>query len=126
MHRPELEQAVASAGNLVPRPEGWLRRLVARDHSARALIERYRLWPALCHAYDRIARELGPVPVEISAERPVESDMVVLEAFTSCTDFDRLNCLERDVQAEVHSMLGDRRWYRVLVTLRIDPARSAE
>jgi hypothetical protein len=38
-------------------------------HSARALIERYRLWPALCHAYERVTRELGPVRVQITAER---------------------------------------------------------
>ena len=66
--RATLERAVDAAPSHIRPPRSRLRRLFARDRSARALIERYRLWPAIEHAYARITREYGPMPVEISAE----------------------------------------------------------
>src|SRR3954469_21351545 len=59
-----LERAVADAPSHVPPPAGWLRRLFARDQSAAALIRRYRLWPGIEHAYERITCEMGPLRVE--------------------------------------------------------------
>src|SRR5947208_3313182 len=64
-----LERSIAEAPSHVPPSAGWLRRLFPRDRSAAALIRRYHLWPAIEHAYDRVAREImGPVRVQISAE----------------------------------------------------------
>jgi len=66
--RAALERAVDDAPSHVRPPRGRLRRLFARDRSARALVERYRLWPAIEHAWARVTREYGPVRPEISAE----------------------------------------------------------
>src|SRR3954470_6337199 len=77
-----LPSAIADAPSHVPPPSGWLRRLFARDQSAAALIRRYRLWPAIEHAYERITREMGPVRVEISAEDDVGRPYVLMECLT--------------------------------------------
>jgi len=61
-----LERAIADAPSHLPPPTGWLRRLFARDQSAAALVRRYRLWPAIEHAYERVTREMGPVRVNVS------------------------------------------------------------
>jgi hypothetical protein len=66
--RAALERAVDAAPSHVRPPRGRLRRLFARDRSARALVERYRLWPSIEHAWARVTREYGPMRIEISAE----------------------------------------------------------
>ena len=78
-----LERAITDAPSHVPPPAGWLRRVFARDRSAAALIRRYRLWPAIEHAYDRVTREMGPVRVEISAEDDLERPYVLMECITA-------------------------------------------
>jgi hypothetical protein len=75
--RAVLERAVDAAPSHVRPPRGWLRRLFARDRSARALIERYRLWPAIEHAYGRVTREYGPMRVEIRALEDADGDCIV-------------------------------------------------
>src|SRR5215208_5504170 len=77
-----LERAVADAPSHVPPPAGWLRRLLPRDRSAAALIRRYRLWPAIEHAYERVAREMGSVRVEVSAEDDVGQPYILMECVT--------------------------------------------
>src|SRR5215207_4592410 len=80
-----LERAVADAPSHVPPASGWLRRLFPRDRSAAALIRRYRLWPAIEHAYQRITREMGPVRVEVSAEDDDGRPYVRMECFTAAS-----------------------------------------
>jgi hypothetical protein len=78
-----LERAIADAPTRVPPPAGWLRRLFAGDRSAAALIRRYRLQPAIEHAYDRVTREMGPVRVAISAEDDLDRPYVLMECITA-------------------------------------------
>jgi len=78
-----LERAIADAPSHVPPPAGWLRRLFARDHSAAALIRRYRLQPAIEHAYERIIREMGPVRVEISAEDDLDHPYLLMQCISA-------------------------------------------
>ncbi|MFL5384098.1 MAG: hypothetical protein ACJ8GN_16370 [Longimicrobiaceae bacterium] len=78
-----LERAIADAPSHVPPPAGWLRRLFARGRAAAALVRRYRLQPAIEHAYDRVTREMGPVRVEISAEDDLERPYVLMECITA-------------------------------------------
>src|SRR3954454_24141373 len=79
--RAVLERAVAHAPSNIPEPSGWLRRLLARDRSAAAIVRRYGLWPAIEHAYERVTRELGPVRVEVSAEDDVGAAYLRMECF---------------------------------------------
>src|SRR6185436_17449898 len=85
-----LERAVADAPSHVPPPSGWLHRLFARDRSAAALIRRYRLWPAIEHAYERVTREMGPVRVEISAEDSFGTEFVMVVFLCDSVEFDRM------------------------------------
>jgi hypothetical protein len=101
-----LERAVADAPSHIPPPAGWLRRLFARDRSAAALIRRYRLWPAIEHAYERVTREMGPVRVEISAEDSFGTEFVMVVFMCDSLDFDRMIDLGWEVAAECDHMLG--------------------
>jgi hypothetical protein len=101
-----LERAVAEAPSHVPPPAGWLRRLFVRDRSAAALIRRYRLWPAIEHAYERITREMGPVRVEISAEDSFGFVFVMVVFLCDSLEFDRMIDLGWEVAAECDQMLG--------------------
>jgi hypothetical protein len=102
-----LEHAVAEAPSHVPPPTGWLRRLFARDRSAAGLIQRYRLWPAIEHAYERITREMGPVRVEISAEDSFGTAFVMVTFLCDSLDFDRMIDLGWDVASECRLMLDE-------------------
>ncbi len=101
-----LERAIADAPSHVPPPAGWLRRLFARDRSAAALVRRYRLQPAIEHAYDRITREIGPVRVEISAEDSFGTEFVMAVFLCNSLDFDRMIELGWKVGEECDRMLG--------------------
>ena len=69
--RPDRTALYEAAG---AEPLSWgekLRLPFVRPRSVRALIHRYRLWPALEFAYEEVVRELGPVrvrPMRIGSE----------------------------------------------------------
>jgi hypothetical protein len=94
-----LERAIAEAPNNAPAPRGWLRRLLARDNSAAALVRRYRLWPAMLDAYERISREYGPARVVISSEDDMGQPYVEMECLVSEENFD----LEFESEVRTHS-----------------------
>jgi hypothetical protein len=100
-----LERAVAEAPSHVPPPSGWLRRVFARDQSAAALVRRYRLWPAIEHAYERIKSEMGPVQVEVSAEDDLGLPYVLMECFTEAPDREVSLDFQSVVQAEADALL---------------------
>jgi len=100
-----LERAVADAPSHVPPPSGWLRRLFARDRSVAGLIHRYRLWPAIEHAYERATREMGPVRVEVSAEDDVGRPYVLMECVTGSVGGEALLDFQSAVQAESDALL---------------------
>jgi hypothetical protein len=101
-----LERAVADAPSHIPPPAGWLRHLFARDRSAAALIRRYRLWPAIEHAYERVTREMGSVRVEISAEDSFGLAFVMVVFLCDSLDFDRMIDLGWQVAAECRPITG--------------------
>ena len=111
-----LERAIADAPSRVPPPAGWLRRLFAHDRSAAALIRRYRLLPAIEHAYDRVAREMGPVRVEISAEDSVGTEFVMVMFLCDSLDFDRMIKLGWEVGEECDQILG-KAWERLVISV---------
>src|SRR3954447_10385728 len=84
--RAALERAVDAAPSRIPPPRGWLRRLFARDRSARAIIERYRLWPEIEYAYERITRELGPARVAMTAEEDCGDAYLSLDCYVQPGD----------------------------------------
>jgi hypothetical protein len=104
--RAMLERAVADAPSHVPPPAGWLRRLLPRDRSAAGLIRRYRLWPAIEHAYERVMREMGPVRVEISAEDSFGFEFLMVVFQCDSLDFDRMIDLGWEVAAECRPITG--------------------
>ena len=118
-----LERAVAEAPSHVPPPSGWLRRLFARDRSAAALIRRYRLWPAIEHAYERITREMGPVRVEVSAEDSFGLEFVMMVFLCNSLDFQRMIDLGWEVAAECRSRIASRYEERLVIGLEPDPSR---
>ena len=101
-----LERAVADAPSHVPPPAGWLSRLFARDRSAAALIRRYRLWPAIEHAYERVTREMGPLCVEISAEDSFGFEFLMVVFMCDSLDFDRMIDVGWEVAAECRPIMG--------------------
>jgi len=118
-----LERAIADAPSHVPPPTGWLRRLLPRDRSAAALIRRYRLWPAIEHAYERVTREMGPVRVEISAEDTFGLEWVMVTFLCDSLDFDRMIDLRWAVAAESRSHRQKRALDRLVITVDPDPIR---
>ena len=114
-----LERAIADGPSHVPPPVGWLRRLFARDRSAAALIRRYRLQPAIEHAYDRVTREMGPVRVEISAEDSFGTEFVMVVFLCDSLDFQSMIQLEEKVADECRSGMTEREWCRLVVA--VDP-----
>src|SRR6059058_3760049 len=114
-----LERAVAEAPSHVPPPTGWLRRLFARDRSAAALVRRYRLWPAIEHAYERVMREMGAVRVEVSVEDSNGAEFVMVTFSCQSLDFRRMIHLEERVADECRSRMLARDWYRMVIT--VDP-----
>lgn len=118
-----LERAIAAAANNAPAPRGWLRRLLARDNSAAALVRRYRLWPAIEHAYARVVGEFGRVRVEASVEGDGEPEFVSLVLRCESEEFDRMNELSLEIGDECSELIGERDWYRLHVW--IDPTRGS-
>ena len=112
-----LERAVAEAPSHVPPPAGWLR-LFARDRSAAALIRRYRLWPAIEHAYERVTREMDPVRVEVSAEDDVGRPYVLMECVTGLAGGEALLDFQSVVQAESDALLRAEDRLRLSVFVR--------
>ena len=113
--RATLERAVDAAPSHIRPPRSRLRRLFARDRSARALIERYRLWPAIEHAYARITREYGPVRVGFAAEDDDGERYVAMELFCDVANGDELYEFESAVNRESSELLGKAEWHRLRV-----------
>jgi hypothetical protein len=114
-----LERAVADAPSHVPPPTGWLRRFFARDRSAATLIRRYRLWPAIEHAYARVTSEMGSVRVEITAEDSYGREFVMVTLSCQSLDFGRMILLEEMVSDECRARMSEHNWYRLVIT--VDP-----
>ncbi|HSU16888.1 hypothetical protein [Longimicrobium sp.] len=108
--RAALERAVDAAPRHVRPPRGRLRRLFARDRSARALIGRYRLWSAIEHAWARVTREYGPMRVEISADSDGDDTYVVVNFFGSVPINDELHEFESAVFHEIMGLLPGKRF----------------
>jgi hypothetical protein len=115
-----LERAIAEAPSHVPPPTGWLRRLFAHDRSAAALIRRYRLWPAIEHAYERVTREMGPVRVEISAEDSFGLEFVMVVFLCDSLDFDAMTDLTFRVGDECRLLRDERALHRLVVSVEPD------
>lgn len=120
-----LERAIAAAPNNAPAPRGWLRRLVARDNSAAALVRRYRLWPAIEHAYARVASEFGHLRVEASVRGDDEPEFVSLVLMCESEEFDRMNDLSLEIGSECSSLIGERDWHRLHVWIEPTPEALA-
>jgi hypothetical protein len=119
--RAALERAVDSAPSRIPPPRGWMRRLFARDRSARALIERYRLWPEIEYAYERITRELGSVCVAVTAEDEFGFHYVAVDCFAAESERDRLYEFEQALWREMVGSFGRRAMDRILITIQSKP-----
>ncbi|HEX8904535.1 MAG TPA: hypothetical protein VF771_06820 [Longimicrobiaceae bacterium] len=119
--RAVLERAVDAAPSHIPPPRGWLRRLLGRDRSARAVIRRYRLWPEIEHAYAWIVREFGPVRVEMSVEDEFGFHFVALDSFVHESDLARLSAFEKRLWRELEERFGRKAVQRMLVTIQVDP-----
>jgi hypothetical protein len=113
--RAALERAVDAAPSYVRPPRGRLRRLFARDRSARPLVERYRLWPAIEHAWARVTREYGPMRIEISAESLDNEPVVVVNFFGNMPIDDDLHEFESAVFHEIIRLLPGKRHRRLHV-----------
>jgi hypothetical protein len=111
-----IGRAIAAASEPARARRGLVRRFLGA-RSAAALVRRYRLRPVIECAYERVVRELGPVRVEISAERSAGEEYVAMDCFAACADVERVIDAEAGVQRQVHEALGDRRWLRLLVTI---------
>jgi hypothetical protein len=107
--RATLERAVDAAPSRIPPPRGWLRRLFARDRSARALIERYRLWPEIEYAYERITREFGTARVRMTAEDDYGESYIAMDCRVSPPrDTDTRLDFEEALTGELIRRLGKR------------------
>jgi hypothetical protein len=113
--RAALERAVDAAPSHVRPPRGRLRRLFARDPSARALVERYRLWPAIEHAVKCVTDEYGPVSVGIAAEDEDGDAHIALELFCAAPSGDELYEFESAVNADLRHFPGKRGRLRLWV-----------
>ncbi|HSU14521.1 hypothetical protein [Longimicrobium sp.] len=124
MAREALERAVDTAPSRIPPPRGWLRRLFARDRSARALIERYRLWPEIEYVHERISRELGPARVEVTAEDEFGYPYVAVDYYVAPGAGDEHLDLENALGRELIARLGSKRFARLLVVIHRDWSRK--
>ncbi|HSU14519.1 hypothetical protein [Longimicrobium sp.] len=120
--RAALERAVDAAPSRIPPPRGWLRRLFARDRSARALIERYRLWPEIEYAYERMAQELGEVRVEMLAQDDDGEPYLALNFHTALRDVDELLDVEDLVRGELRARRRGKSLRRLSVLVHPDPS----
>ena len=119
-----LERAVDAAPSHIRPPRGRLRRLFARGRSARALIERYRLWPAIEHAYQRITREYGPMRVEMRAEDGWGEPYVEATFFGDVPETDEVLDFESKVRRELWDILGKRGQHRLSMFIHRDYSRE--
>ena len=115
-----LERAVDAAPSRIPPPRGWLRRLLARDHSARALIERYRLWPEIEYAYERITGAMGPARVEIAAEEDGGEAYLALDCYVQPGDEDAHLDFEEALRGELRRRGRGQRPRRLRVLIHPD------
>ena len=122
--RAALERALDDAPTELPRPRGWLRRLFARDRSARALVERYRLWPAIEHAVQCVTDEYGPVRVGAAVEGDAGDAHGELELFCAARSGDELYEFESTVNAGLRRFLGKRGRLRLSVFINPPFPRS--
>jgi hypothetical protein len=122
--RAVLERAVDAAPSHIRPPRGRLRSLFARGRSARALIERYRLWPAIEHAYQRITREYGPVRVEISAEDGWGDPYVLMQCYGAVPETDDVFEFQSILWRELWDIVNERSHYRLSVFVYTDPRCS--
>lgn len=109
-----------ASGRLLPE-RGWLRRWFPRDRSAAALIRRYRLWPAIEHAYERVVRAFGPVRVEVSVEDPYWTEFVMVVFHCESVDAARMIDLGTELVRECLSVIPERHWHRLVVCVEPDP-----
>ena len=119
--RATLERVVDAAPSRIPPPRGWLRRLFARDRSARALIDRYRLWPEIEYAYERITREFGTARVTMTAEDDYGEWYVLIECYVPCDDSEAHLDLEEELRRELIQRMGSKRFFRVSVLVHCEP-----
>ena len=124
--RAALERAVDAAPSHIRPARGWLRRLFARDRSARALVERYRLWPAIEHACTRVTREYGPMRVEMSAEDGWGDPYLRVILHGDVPETDEVFEFESVVSRELWDLLGKRGEHRLTVFIRRDHNGSEE
>jgi hypothetical protein len=120
--RATLERAVDAAPSRIPPPRGWLRRLFARDRSARALVERYRLWPEIEYAYARMLQELGKAEVRISAQDDDGEAYVLVTFHVPVRDADELLDVEDMVRAEMRERTSIGLLRRLSVLVHPDPS----
>jgi hypothetical protein len=118
--RAVLERAADAAPSRIPPPRGWLRRLFARGRSARALIERYRLWSEIEYAYQRITSEFGPARVEINAEDEFGYAFVAVDCYVDPGENDEHLDLGETLTRELIERLGRKRFARLLVVIHGD------
>jgi hypothetical protein len=123
--RAALERAVDDAPSHIRPPRGRLRRLFARDRSARTLVERYRLWPAIEHAIQCVTDEYGPVRVGVAVEDDGDDACVVLELFCDAQKNVELYEFESAVRRESRDLLDDRRRRRLRLFINPPFPRSA-
>ena len=123
--RAVLERAVDAAPSHVRPPRGRLRRLFARDRSARALVERYRLWPAIEHAVKRVTDECGTVRIGIAADQDDGETHIAVELFCAVADSDELFEFESAVNAESRKFLGKRGHGRLWIFINPPFPRSS-
>jgi hypothetical protein len=118
--RAVLERAVDAAPSRIPPARGWLRRLLARDHSARAIIERYGLWPEIEYAYGRISHELGPARVEMTAEEDCGDAYLALDCYVQPGDEDAHLDFEEALRGELRRRGRGQRPRRLRVLIHPD------
>jgi len=122
-----LERAVDSAPSHIRPPRGRLRRLFARDRSARALVKRYRLWPAIEHAYNRVTRQYGSVRLELAVRLNLDDEESLwMEFYGDVPESDDVFEFESTVRGELWDILGKRGRYRLPIHIYRDYSRFGD
>ncbi|HEX8244549.1 MAG TPA: hypothetical protein VF541_13680, partial [Longimicrobium sp.] len=85
----------------------------------RALIERYRLWPAIEHAYVRITREYGAMRVGFAAEDDDGEHFLAMELFGDVPDGDEQYEFESTVNSDARRHVRDA--WRLRLRVFINP-----
>jgi hypothetical protein len=92
-----------------------------RAAAPRALIERYRPWPAIEHAYEGITRAYGPMRVEISAEDGWGDPYVLMECYGDVPETDEVFESQSVLWHELWDMVDQRSHHRLSVFVYRDP-----